>query len=190
MYGCNTDGGAGVICPIPLETVSVEYLSTSHCPLQYVNISWQLHSKVIFQPSLFRLRCSNDELSHRIEVWVDSKTFTTQLGRLIPSPTNYICCVRAVSGTQLSSTLIDEICTQVTVTVASSNPTEPLDRTSIVGEVTVTVASSNPTEPLDRTASIVGGILGLIIAILLILLAFCGGALLFLLRSRASILKR
>ena len=167
MYGCNMDGGAGVKCPIPLETISVEFISTSHSPLHYINISWQLRSMVVSQPSLFNLMCSNDELSHRVEVWVDNKTYTAQLVPLIPSPTNYTCCVRAVSGPQLSSTLIDEICTQVTVTVASSNPTEPLDRTSIVG-----------------------GILGLIIAILLILLAFCGGALLFLLRSRASILKR
>ena len=160
---------AGVSCLNPLKNISlsIELINTSHSPLYYVKISWQLRSMVISQPNLFHLRCSNDEVSHRIEVWVDNKTFTTQLGRLIPSPTNYTCCVRAVSGPQLSSTLIDEICTQVTVTVASSNPTEPLDRTSIVG-----------------------GILGLIIAILLILLAFCGGALLFLLQSRVSILKR
>ena len=172
MHRCVTDGGAGVKCPIPLETVSVKYLSTFHCPLQYINISWQLHSKVIFQPSLFNLMCSNDKLSHRVEVWVDNKTFTVQLGRLIPSATNYTCCVRAaISGPQLSSTLIDEICTQVTV--VSSTPTEPSD---------IKYTSDN-----NYRTSIVGGILGFIIAILLILLA---GTLLFFLQSRTSILKR
>ena len=170
MYGCSTDGGAGVKCPIPLETVSVEFISTFHGPLHYINISWQLRSKVIFQPSLFNLRCSNDELPHRIQVWVDNKTFTAQLGHLIPSATNYTCCVRATSRSQLRSTLIDEICTQVRV--VSSTPTEPLDK----------YTSDN-----NYRTSIVGGILGFIIAILLILLV---GALLFFLRSRTSILKR
>ena len=171
MYGCNTDGGAGVKCPIPLETVSVEFISTSHSPPHYINISWQLHSNVIFQPSLFVLMCSNDELSHRIVVWVDNKTFTAQLGRFIPSATNYTCCVRAISGFQLNlNILIDEICTQVRV--VSSTPTEPPDK----------YTSDN-----NYRTSIVGGILGFIIAILLILLA---GALLFFLQSRTSILKR
>ena len=141
-------------------------MSTIHCPLHYVTISWQLHSVVILWPSSFNLMCSNDDLSHRIQVWVDNKTFTAQLGCLIPYTTNYTCCIRAVSGPQLKNTLIDEMCTQIRV------------------------ASSTPTEPLDNRTSIVGGILGFIIAILLILLAFCGGALLFLLRSRPSILKR
>ena len=174
MYGCSTDGGAGVKCPIPLETVSIEFISTSHSPLQYVNISWQLRSKVIFQPSLFKLMCSNDELSHKIEVSVDNKTFTAQLGRLLPSATNYTCCVntlfRILNGH--FNIVFDKICSQVRVTVASSTPTEPSDE----------YTSDN-----NYRTSIVGGILGFIIAILLILLA---GTLLFFLQSRTSILKR
>ena len=165
MCGCNTDGVAGVKCPIPLETVSVEFISTSHSPLHYVNISWQLRSKVIFQPSLFNLVCSNDKLPHRIQVWVDNKTFTAQLGRLIPSATYYTCCVRAIAGPQLyADILIDEICTQVRV--VSSTPTESPDKCT----------SDN-----NYRTSIVGGILGFIIAILLVLLA---GALLFFLYNQ------
>ena len=133
---------------------------------------------VIYQPSSFNIECFNDKLPHSINVRVDNETFTVQLGHLIPSTTYYTCCITAVYGPH--NVLIDEICTQVTVT--SSTTTDAPDK-FISGAFRLT-------SDLDDRTSIVGGVLGFIIAVLLILFAIYGGAFLFLLRSRSSILKR
>ena len=180
---CKYGGGAGVRCPNPLKNISVEFINTSHYPVPYVRISWELHSTVIYQPTTFTVLCSNYKLQHRINVWVDNKTFTVQLGQLLPSPTYYNCCV----GAEYISDVIDEICMLANKTVPGSVSPGSIPTDSQVPNKFVS-GKSHLTG--DDTTSIVGGVLGFITVVLLILLVICGGALLFLLRSRSLILKR
>ena len=168
LYNCT---GAGVACPYYnlLKNVSMTFMNTSNCPLHYVWISWELRSTMLYQPSSFNIECLNHDQPHSINISVDNKTFTVQLGCL-PSAAYYTCCVRAMSD---SNILLDEICR-----VPNKTSTDDL----------FTGGASHDLD--NRTSIIIGGVLGFIIVVLLTALAICGGALLFLLRSISLILKR
>ena len=181
MHNCTSGVGAGVTCPFYdlLKNVRVTFMNSSHCPLHDVWISWELNSTVIYQPSSFNINInchSNHELIHKnlIIFVVNNKTFTVQLGCL---PTYYICCVRAVYGSD--NNVIDESCIPLQLPNKTTN-TESDDF----------VSAHDASRGLDNTAGIVGGALALIIIVLLIVLAICGGALFLLLRSRSLILRR
>ena len=178
MHNCTSGVGAGVTCPFYdlQKNVHVTFMNSSHCPLHDAWISWELNSTVIYQPSSFNITCHsiNHELPHNINFVVNNETFTIQLRCLL---THYICCVRAVYGPD--NNVIDESCIPLQLPNKTTN-TESDDF----------VSTHDASRGLDNTAGIVGGALAFIIVVLLIVLAICGGALLFLLRSRSLILRR
>lgn len=160
-----------------------------HGLMYYATISWGLQNTTMYQPSSFNLQCFNDELQHTINLVVNNKTFTTQLGGFLPSATNYICCISATHGS--NGHVFDEVC--IRTQVRPINETSKLSSSTLTPPEELIRETSFPSHLIsgvDNRTSIVGGVLGFIIAVLLSLLAICGGALLFLLRSRSSILKR
>ena len=170
MHNCTSGVGAGVTCPSYdlLENVRVTFMNSSHCPLHDAWISWELNSTAIYQPRSFNINInchSNHELPRKIIFEVNNETFTVQLGCLL---TYYICCVRAVYRSD--NNVIDESCIPLQLPNKTTN-TESDDF----------VSTHDASRGLDNTAGIVGGALAFIIVVLLIVLAICGGALLFLL---------
>ena len=170
---CRHGGGAGVRCRVSqLNAISVAFVNTPCCIMRTAVISWELKNITIYRLNSFEVHCFNDKLQHSMEFSVDNETFTTTLGGLLPSATYYICCVSAVYG----SFVADEICDLANETsesnlLTSSTPSPIENSGEFVGD-------------LDNRTSIIGGVLGFIIAALLILLAICGGALLYLLASK------
>ena len=162
LLDCNIGGwfcygstGAGVRCKDDRLRVKNVHTAIVSTSMHTIMILWELQNFTEYRPSSFKVRCFNDKLQHSIEFSVDNETFTTTLGGLLPSATYYICCVSAVYGSYVAN----EICSLLNV-------------------------PANANELSDNRTSIVGGVLGFIIAVLLILLAICGGALLYLLASK------
>ena len=157
---CYGSAGAGVRCKddrLTVKSVTTAIISTS---MPTVMILWEPQTITKSRPSSFKVRCLNDKLQHSIEFSVDNETFTTTLGGLLPSATYYVCCVSAVYGSYVA----DEMCSLL--------------------KIPANVTSNEISASHDNRTSIVGGVLGFIIAVLLILLAICGGALLYLLASK------
>ena len=202
-FYCSYGGGAGVRCrdsQLNVQAISVALVNMTCNTLHIAMISWKLHNstKLLYQPTSNVINCFNEQ--HSIELSVDHDgTFTTTLGGLLPSATYYICCVTPVYGsyeadkgcvlfrladeTSQSDLLTPTEATEEFVSdlLASNTPTNTQEE--FVSGATVpshlTAAGDS-----DNRISIVGGVLGFIIAVLLILLAICGGALLCLLTSK------
>lgn len=182
IYTCRGGGGAGVKChDHHITNVSITIVDSPHSFMYYAIISWGLQNNTTYQPSSYNVLCFNEELQHTVHLVLSNITFSTQLGGLLPSTTYYICCISASIG---NNDVLDEICIQTQVrqpneTIIGNTPTETL---KFIRETPIS------SHPMDNRASIVGGVLGFVIVILLIALAICGSVLLFLLRSRSSLL--
>ena len=96
---------------------------------------------------------------------INGTTTQINVGDLLFSA-NYTCCVSAVYYKNYET---EERCTEISTTLQSDSLTNPAK--------------------YDR-ADVIGGVLGFILVILVILLAICGGVLVYLLRSRCVIPKR
>ena len=129
-----------------------------------VFIIWEYYSTSHQQLS-FDVHCFNERNYTRFSV--SDGTFRVNVGDLFPLA-SYNCCVSAKYGT----TTAEITCTAIRSEDLSA-PTEML------------ISSDSNTR-----ANIVGGVLGFIVVILVLVLAMCGGALLYLLRSRGVIPKR
>ena len=71
--------------------------------------------------------------------------------------------------------------------ITSATLNQPVTIPSSIQMISASIGSEKVIgSDLNMRASIIGGVLGSIIIILLLLLAMCGGALLFLLRSRST----
>ena len=132
--------------------------------LYTVLITWKLQNILSYQlqPSMYQIECLSNQ--HRIAMSVNNTTFSVQLVGLLPS-TSYNCCVSATYKAYMPK----GICVE---TVSSKTSVTQLDLCETVGR-----ASSS-------AADTIGGVLGFIIAILLVLLAVLGVALVYLLRPR------
>ena len=190
-YRCESGGGAAVRCrnrELNVRNVGVALVNTSgHTAYATAVVSWELQENTEYQPNSFSVKCSNEQ--HRIELSMDNNhNFTTQVGGLLSSATYYICCVSAAYGSYMA----DGICallplqsSNITLESAISTPNEISATDATISRLIQTDGSAQ-----DNRISIVGGVLGFIIAVLVILLAIFGGALLCLLRSKSSIPKR
>ena len=171
-------------------------LVNTSCYTTYVTamISWELQDNVEYHPSSFSVQCF--DIQHKIELSINNNhNFTAQLGGLHSYAAYYVCCVSAVYGSYVA----DGMCAILPLQTANMTLESSLFAISTPSETPQDFASDatiSTTSHLTQTSgsnnriSIVGGVLGFIIAVLLIVLAVCGGALLFLLRSRSSILKQ
>ena len=198
-YNCESGGGAGVSCrnsQLNVQNVGVTLVNTS-CPgTTYATaaISWELQN-MKYHPNSFSVQCFIRQ--HRIEVSIDNNnTFVAQLGGLFSSAIYYVCCVSAVYGSYVADGMCAILPFQPTnMTLESSllaitTPSETLQDFASDPAISLITQTSTSDSKFNERLSIVGGVLGSIVIVLVILLAFCGGALLFLLRLRSLILKR
>ena len=104
---------------------------------------------------------------------MNDETFSVEMGGLFPLATDYVCCVEAIYGSYVA----DKVCTLLRFPNATASTSGESDLSAYRSES-------------DNTISIVGGVLGFVIAVLLILLVIFGGALLLLLQSKSVHQKR
>ena len=119
------------------------------------------------KPSSFTAQCFNQQ--HSIELSVINGT-ATQISLDLLSPNSYNCCVLAIY--RYGNYVAERKCTSLTTEMLQSN------------------SLTSPVLRLNDRSGIIGGVLGSVMIILLLLLAICGGALLYMLQSKSVILKR
>ena len=130
-----------------------------------VFVTWEYSNSTSRQPSSFDVHCVNEQNYTRFSV--SGGTSRVSVGDLFPLA-SYKCCVSAKYG----STTAEITCTSI--------------RSEDLSAATEMLISSDS----NTRTNIVGGVLGFIIVILVLVLAMCGGALFYLLRSRGVIPKR
>jgi hypothetical protein len=164
---------AGVRCNgerLRVKNVSAAtYTVSSTAHTVTVMISWELYSGVPHKPTSFRVECSNRQQVAEFSLWVNNETLTQITVGNLPSATPFSCCVLAIYYDNYGTEKRCQTSNQTFITMNSS---------SMI--------------PASQTVNI-GGVLGSIIAILLLLLVLCGGALLYLLyllRSKGVTSKR
>ena len=177
-------GGAGVRCReeqlrvknISAATISIpEYYDTMNTVL----ISWELYSNASHKPSSFTIVCFNQQHRNISELSISYNNGTlTQIsvGVLLPS-TSYNCCVSPIY-------YYGEYTAERKCSLTNS---EILQADSFI------IPTSTELEKfvdISSHSNIIGGVLGSIMIILLLLLTACGGALLYMLRSKGVFLKR
>ena len=154
MPRCTHTADAGVKCRDDQGGVK-NISATIINPMYTVLITWALNNSTQADvPIRFEIECYSEE--HSIAISVSNETLTTSLGGLLPS-TSYTCCVSVV----YESYTARRICTEI--------------ETSSYSTVTIQERASNST-------NVVGGVLGFITAVLLVLLALSGIAVVYLLR--------
>jgi hypothetical protein len=197
-YYCFFGGDAGVRCTDKL--LQVKNVTAATIQASYNNItgpiillSWELYSNASYRPDSFSVECINQQ-HHNMELSVNDGSLTqVNIGDLLSS-TTFRCCVSAIyyhgyyeAERKCISTDSDLLFTTTAPNQISNQPFTMNSPSVIPASVgSETVVSSD----LSMRASIIGGVLGSIIAILLLLLVVCGGALLYLLRSKGVTSKR
>ena len=193
-HNCNHVEDAGVKCSEEEERLL--HISVDVINVHTVSINWELQNITSRQPNSYKAECFGE--AHHIEMSVNNTTFNLQLMGLLPS-TSYNCCVSAVYESYVYTP--KGACVEATTTIqpSESTYTEINSSTSSSADTTPesnsTASNSADTTPEStfRTSSsadtIIGGVLGFIIALLIILLAIAGAALVYLLRTKSVIPK-
>ena len=159
VNSCNHTRDAGVQCRDDqgeVKTISATIIN----PVHTLMITWSLgNSTRAGAPIMFKIECFSEK--HRIAITVSNQTSTTNLEGLLPS-TSYACCVSAVYKLYTARRICTEVeTTSTTVTITDS-------------EETTGAATIDSEEIASNSTNVVGGVLGFIIAVLLILLALSG----------------
>ena len=180
VHNCDHSEDVSVRCVLREDqrvkniTLSVDIInipSTVHTAL----ISWVLHNTTMDEPNSFDVECFNEQHSIAMSVSGQNFTVTTYLVGLLPT-TSYNCCVSAVYQLYVA----DGICTEVeTPKLFVKSTTTQIPRSS-----NFTTEIPKLSNIRDPESNIVGGVLGFIIAILLVLLAISGVTLVYLLLPR------
>lgn len=156
-YYCYRGGGAGVRCTVHhrLMNISSTIIGTTGTTYK-VLVAWELATMMSNddEPQSFEIECFSKQ--HSLSTSVNDVTLRTINLEGLQASTSYTCCVMAVYGFYEAK----RICTV----------------TSIPELITNSATTSN--------TNLVGGILGLVIAILVILLAVSGVALVCLIWPR------
>ena len=181
---CDHGGGARVRCRderLRVRNVNSTTVSVGEYNEMYytVILSWELYSNATHSPTLFIVACSNQQLLHRTELsMINGTLMQISVGGLL-SHAAYNCCVSPMYYYAYGRYIAERKCT-LTEIPRSDSFTMPAS----------TGLDMFVSSDLNMRVTITGGVLGFIIAILLVLLVICGGALLYLLRSRRMIPKR
>ena len=177
MHNCRHREDAGVRCTGDVDSsflseiiMNISVNTTSIISTQGINsytvlITWKLQNISRYQPNSYQTECFNDQ--HCIEMLVNNE-FSVQLMGLLPS-NSYNCCVSAVYESYTA--LAKGVCIETAII--------PPDETSMIQ-----LDSCNTPSTASSSADTIGGVLGFIIAVLLILLAISGAALVYLLQPR------
>ena len=157
-HDCDHREDAGVKCSKEVEGLLNIIIRIDVIDMHAVSINWELQNIRLHRPNSYEVKCFSE--AHHIEMSVNNTTFNIQLMGLLAS-ISYNCCVSAVYESYIYTP--KGACSETT----TMNQIQPRSnfRTS-------------------SSADIVGGVLGFIIALLLILLAISGAALVYLLRPR------
>ena len=185
---------SGVNCTeerLRVQNVSTATVNSSN---HTVMVLWELYSGVPHKPSSLRVRCYNQQHAIEFNLLVYNETLTcVSVGGALSS-VSFVCCVSVryyyrgyyyevrgkYASTDSNMPLPDSYITSAILNQPVTIPSSTQMISTSIGSEEV-IGSD-----LNMRASIVGGVLGSIIIILLLLLAMCGGALLFLLRSRST----
>jgi hypothetical protein len=198
IHNCNHGEDAGVICTgnsslfsnnVMNISINITMISTHGINLYTVLITWKWKNNSMIQNQLnsFQIECLSNQ--HRIEMSVNSTTFSIELLGLLSS-TSYNCCVSAVYGSQIARAVCTEITTIQPPTQTSETPLmHPSGGTTVKPEGGSTIKPSTCqiqecSSKASSSADKIGGVLGFIIAVLLILLAVSVAALVYLLRPK------
>ena len=155
-HSCQNGKIAGVRCKV---IRSIEFSTANNS----IFITWDYNNSTAHQPSSFDVRCNGQQhYNNNISVSNGTSRVSDIVGHLIPN-TSYDCCVSAKYA-QLTGAIV----------------------TTEIRCASIKSGDLLPSDTNNMTATVVGAVLGCVIVILLVLLAVCGGALLRLLRSRAS----
>ena len=148
-HNCGHRKDAGARCGDDLIQ-RLSYINASVIDLSnsVVSVTWMLQNNTVDEPSLFEVECSSER--HSTTILESNRTFTTQLGGLLPS-TPYNCCVSAVYEVYATT----KLCTPVLI-------------------IPVTDTMVHLPKHASNSANVVGGVLGFIIIVLIILLAILG----------------
>ena len=140
-------------------------------------ISWELDNGAPHQPNSFKVECFSQQHTEFSLSVNNGTVMQISLGGLMFS-TSYKCCVSAryYYDTERRCSSMDNLPPEAFTSPASAQTfTTP-----------ASVDSEFVSSDFNMKTNVIGGVLGSIIVILLILLAICGGALLYILRSRTS----
>ena len=176
---CNSGNDAGVICRA-FKNVNTT-INVSSDTMRSVLVTWEYHrhNGTSRQLTSFKVECSSELHGHYTRFSVSNSTFRINVGGLFPFA-SYNCCISAIYyGHYLGPYLIPNY----GYYTAESRCTLLEAMTNAVSTEMVKPLSSVDS---NMRANIISGVLGFIITILVLLLAICGGALLYLLRSRIS----
>ena len=205
-WNCEHSRGAGVKCNgerLREKKVNISAATVNSTNIHTVMISWELYSGVPHEPSSFRVRCYNQQRAIEFSLLVYNETFThVSVGGALSS-VFFVCCVSVrymyyyhgyqyeaegkCASTDSNMLLPDSY----TTTAPNQTSNQPVTTPSSTQMMPTSIGSEEiVSSDLNMKANIVGGVLGSIIIILLLLLAMCGGALLFLLRSRSMTKKQ
>jgi hypothetical protein len=165
---------------------NITMIGTHGINLYTVSWKWQKNNSTQNQPNSFQIECFSSRLLHRVGMSVNTTTFSVDLVGLLSS-TSYNCCVSAVYG----SLTARAACTEM------ANIQPPTSETPMIqpsGDPTVkpegvkpsTCQTQESSSNASSSADTIGGVLGFIIAILLILLAVSGAALVYLLQLKCK----
>ena len=197
-HNCGHYDDVGVRCQVDfrLKNISATIISSvSSIGMVFpVLITWELQNKTLHEPYLFEVECFNEQ--HKIVMSVSNKTFSVQLHGLLSSmTTSYTCCVLALyrddGHKRLCTTVIGTSRNLMTTSIrpfkmftSSSTPSEILATDNNLNFSSSTASKILSTDSKGSACNTVGGVLGLIIAILLVLLSVCGVAIVYLLRPK------
>ena len=201
-YLCFPGGYAGVKCreeQLRVKNVNATTVDAPHYAKPTVMISWKLYSGAPHSQSSFRVECFSQQHTE-FSLSVTNETLTEiSVGGLL-SFTSYNCCVSAIYyeiyETEERCTLTEMLPSDLFTTTAPNQTLNQPFTTSTSTQMNLSMIPASigsekvVSSDLNMRASIIVGVLGSVIVVLLLLLAICGGALLFLLRSRSIITKR
>ena len=178
-----------------MQNVSTATVNSSN---HTVMVSWELYSGVRHKPSSLRIECHNQRaIEFSLLVYNETLTHVSVGG--IHSSVSFSCCVSVVyydgyyeAKRKCTSTDPGMLLPDVYITPDTNQTSnQPVTTPSSTQMMPASIGSEKVVgSDLNMRASIVGGVLGSIIIILLLSLAMCGGALLFLLRSRSMTKKQ
>ena len=196
---CRNGGDAGVRCrdkwlQVKIITAATIQASYNNVTRQSTLHSWELYNNASYRPSSFSVECFNRQ--HHRELSVNDWTLTqVNIGDIFSS-TIFACCVLAIyyrghyeTEQRCTATYSDMLL--FTIPAPNQTPNQLVTTPSSTQMMPTSIGSEKVVDiDLNMRANIIGGVLGSIIIILLLLLAMCGGALLFLLRSRSMTSKK
>ena len=167
QHNCHHSEDAGVRCEQIVKSISAANVTTPNCNTVLINMKLQNNNNVT---NLFQAVCYNQQHGVYVYISVSNETnnFTTHLRGLFPS-SFYTCCISAIYYQQF---VARGICTYIKTSELLTT-TESSDLFAVSLSSTSNQADSRISNQVESktmsSISLVGGILGFIIAVLLIL---------------------